>query len=146
DAATGRLVYDSGSAFERFFANYFPDGFNATNDENGADARSDDKGPEPEGVALGTINGRTYAFIGLERVGGIMVYDVTQPQSPDFVQYVTNRDFGADDAALQAATAGDLGPEGVAFVSAADSPTGAPLVLVGNEITGSTTVYSITVQ
>lgn len=142
-AATGRLVYDSGSDFERFFARYYPDGFNATNDANGPDNRSDDKGPEPEGLALGQIGTRTYAFIGLERVGGVMVYDVTQPYAPFFVQYINDRDFSASEADLLAGRAGALGPEGLEFVSAEASPTGRPFLLVSHEITGSTVFYDI---
>ena len=45
---------------------------------------------------IGTIGKRTYAFIGLERMGGIMVYDVTNPIAPVFVDYVNNRDFTVD--------------------------------------------------
>lgn len=143
-SADGSLVYDSGSDFERITAEAFPDYFNANNDENGTDtfdARSDDKGPEPEGLDIGVIGGETYAFIGLERIGGIMVYNVSDPEAPVFVQYLNNRDFEAD---AESTEAGDLGPEGVLFISADDSPTGQPLLVVGNEVSGSTTVYSIT--
>lgn len=143
DAATGAIVFDSGDDFEQITAMTNPDDFNATNDENGSfDDRSDNKGPEPEGLTLGVIDGRTYAFIGLERIGGVMVYDITDPAAPTFVTYANNRDFAGDPAA---GTAGDLGPEGLIFISAENSPTGAPLVVVANEISGSTTVYEISV-
>jgi hypothetical protein len=39
--------------------------------------------------------------------------------------------------------AGELGPEGLAFVPARDSPNGVPLVIVGNEISGSTRIYEV---
>lgn len=145
NGATGALVFDSGNDFEVLTAVRFGVDFNASNDGNGGDNRSDDKGPEPEGVALGQLGGRTYAFIGLERIGGIMVYDVTHPESPFFVQYVNNRDFSATDSQLQTANFGDLGPEGLTFVSASDSPNGVPLLIVGSEITGTTTIYEIVV-
>jgi hypothetical protein len=146
DAATGRPVFDSGSDFERITAlRYGEIGFNANNDENGFDARSDDKGPEPEGVAIGEIEGRTYAFIGLERVGGIMVYDITHPESPFFTQYVNDRDFLASQEDLEAGRAGPLGPEGLEFIPAEDSPNGQPLLVVGNEITGDVVIYGFTV-
>ncbi|KAA1175660.1 alkaline phosphatase [Marinobacter salinexigens] len=141
----GQQVFDSGSEFERITARLLPDNFNATNDENNFDNRSDDKGPEPEAVTVGKINGQTFAFIGLERVGGIMVYDVTNPQSPEFVQYLNNRDFSVSQADLEAGMAGDLGPEGVAFISADNSPNGQPMLAVGNEISGTTTLYGIDV-
>lgn len=140
----GTLVFDSGSEFERILAQRDPANFNSTNDENDSfDNRSDDKGPEPEGLALGTIKGQTYAFIGLERMGGIMVYNITNPESPRFVQYLNNRDFSVAD--VSTGMAGDLGPEGFAFISAKDSPTGAPMLAVGNEISGTTTLYHIDV-
>src|SRR5678815_1805137 len=84
----GTLVSDSGDELERITAAAYPQNFNATNTGNTFDNRSDDKGPEPEGIALGTIDGRPYAFITLERIGGVMVYDVSDPAAPVFVQYL----------------------------------------------------------
>jgi 2',3'-cyclic-nucleotide 2'-phosphodiesterase/3'-nucleotidase/5'-nucleotidase len=137
----GKLVYDSGSAFERITAAQLPDAFNSGNEENGSfDSRSDDKGPEPEGVVLGKVGGRTYAFIGLERIGGFMVYDVSNPYSPKFVQYVNGRDFSGD---AQTGGAIDLAPEGVLFIGERDSPTGKALLVAAHEISGSTTIYEI---
>ncbi len=142
-SAGGKLIYDSGDDFERITAQIDPDNFNSNNDDNDSfDARSDDKGPEPEGVVVGKIRNRTYAFIGLERVGGIMVYDITNPFSPSFETYIQNRDFSADETSPEA---GDLGPEGLAFIPAGDSPTGGPLLVVGNEVSGTTTVYAVNV-
>ena len=138
---TGQQIFDSGSDFERITANALgEDGFNASNDDNKSDARSDDKGPEPEALTLGQINDHTYAFIGLERVGGIMVYDITNPQESHFIQYLTSRNFKADPTSSDA---GDLGPEGMAFVSKEDSPNGKALLIVGNEVSGTTSVYTI---
>ena len=140
-------VFDTGSQMEEATADRFPDDFNSTNDENGSfDSRSDDKGPEPEGIALGTVDGRTYAFVGLERVGGVMVYDITDPANTTFVQYINNRDFSFDnDPAVLTQT--DLGAEGLYFIPAADSPDadGRTLLLVGNEVSGTTTVFAIDV-
>ncbi len=136
----GQLVSDSGDDFEQITAERYPEYFNASHTNNTFDNRSDDKGPEPEGVVTGKINGRTYAFVGLERIGGVMVYDVTDPSSPTFVQYINNRDFTA---ATDTAAAKDLGPEGLAFISAQDSPNGKPLLVLANEISGSTTFYEI---
>ncbi|MCB1195546.1 choice-of-anchor I family protein, partial [bacterium] len=126
----GRLVYDSGSEFEEITASFFPANFNSNNEENNSfDNRSDDKGPEPENVVLGVINGHTYAFIGLERMGGIMIYDVTNPFTPHFSDYVTNRNF---DGNPEEGTAGGLAPEGILFIPANQSPTGVPLLVVSN--------------
>ncbi|MDW8171650.1 MAG: choice-of-anchor I family protein [Anaerolineae bacterium] len=143
-STSGELIWDSGDAFERITAEVYPDDFNSTNDENGSfDDRSDNKGPEPEDIKVGAIDGKLYAFIGLERIGGVMVYDVTDPTAPRFVGYSNNRDFSGD---AEAGTAGDLGPEGVLFISAADSPNGQPLLVVTNEISGSTSVFQVVVK
>lgn len=136
----GNQVFDSGNDFERITHDYNSSHFNASNDENDVDGRSDDKGPEPEGLTLGNFGDKVYAFIGLERVGGVMVYDVTDPFAPKFLDYVNNRNFGQ---AANTAAAGDLGPEGLVFVPAVDSPTGGPLLIVSNEVSGTTTVYRI---
>nr|WP_154924261.1 choice-of-anchor I family protein [Microbacterium testaceum] len=136
----GTLVFDSGDQFEQKLKEVAPQLFNVSNDNNVVDDRSDDKGPEPENVALGVVDGRTYAFIGLERAGGVMVYDVTDPKSPSYVTYVNNRDATAD---VETAAAGDLGPEGITFVSALRSPTGVPLLITGNEVSGTTTVFEV---
>jgi hypothetical protein len=138
---SGALVFDSGSDFEDITAERIPAGFNSTNDKNGSfDSRSDDKGPEPEGIEIGVVDGRTYAFIGLERVGGVMIYDITDPANATFADYVNTRDFSGN---AKAGTAGDLAPEGLTFVPAADSPTGEPLLAVAYELSGTTSLYTI---
>jgi hypothetical protein len=139
--ASGQQVFDSGDQFEQITAQALPLSFNSNNDANNSfDTRSDNKGPEPEGLAVGEMFGRTYAFIGLERIGGVMVYEITNPFNPRFVQYVNPRDFSGDAAA---GTAGDLGPEGVLFIPANDSPSHRPLLVVTNEVSGTTTIYQI---
>lgn len=144
-SADGTQVFDSGSEFERITANLIPDNFNGNNDENSFDNRSDDKGPEPEAITTGQIGDQTFAFIGLERAGGIMVYNVTDPRKPEFVQYLNNRNFSVSQADLENGMAGDLGPEGMAFIPAEDSPNGKPVLVVGNEVSGTTTLYGIEV-
>ena len=137
----GKLVYDSGNDFEKITSKELPNDFNSTNDENDSfDNRSDDKGPEPEGLDLGKIFGRTYAFIGLERVGGIMIYDITNPLNPRFVHYSNNRDFQGD---AEAGTAGDLGPEGILFIPRWKSPINHPMLVVTNEVSGTTSIFKI---
>ena len=149
----GKRVFDSGDQFEQITAELLPEHFNASHTDNKLDSRSDDKGPEPEGVTVGKINGRTYAFIGFERLGGVMVYDITDPEHPAYQAYINNRDFSvnmeelADDGedAVQDGLrrVGDLGAEGLVFVPATDSPNGHNLLLVGNEVSGTTTVFQV---
>ncbi|WP_212387851.1 choice-of-anchor I family protein [Acinetobacter junii] len=138
----GQLVWDSGSEFEKKVAELFPTYFNTDHEAVSLDDRSDNKGPEPEGIILGTIGAKTFAFIGLERMSGVMVYDITTPMQPKFVEYFTTRNFVETDSAKQ----GDLGPEGLIFIAAKDSPNGKPLLVVGNEVSGSTAIYQVNVQ
>lgn len=134
--ATGALVWDSGDQLEQRTTSLPMVNFNASSTGNTLDDRSDNKGPEPEGVVLGRFGTKTFAFIGLERIGGVMVFDVTSPTSPTYVTYANSRTGGT----------GDLGPEGLAFVRASDSPNGKPLLIVGNEISGTTVIYQINLQ
>ena len=139
--ANGAIVWDSGDQLEQLTSAAYPTNFNSNNSANGSfDTRSDDKGPEPEAITVADVYGSTYAFIGLERIGGIMVYDVSVPSAPVFIQYLNNRDFNGDAAA---GTALDLGPEDIKFVSAADSPDGMPFLIVGNEISGTVSLFRI---
>ncbi|NET35960.1 MAG: hypothetical protein F6K19_28690 [Cyanothece sp. SIO1E1] len=137
----GNLVFDSGDFFEQLTADLFPENFNADNDENDFDSRSDDAGPEPEGVAVGVIGDDPFAFIGLERIGGVAAFNVSDPSNPEFVDFINNRDFSGDP---EAGTALDLGPEGLVFIAAEDSPNSQPLLAVGNEVSGTTTLFEIT--
>ena len=139
----GALVWDSGDDFEQRLASLHAEFFNASNDENAFDDRSDDKGPEPEGLVLAEVGDKVYAFIGLERTGGIMLYDITDPSAPVYLDYINNRDFNASQADLEAGLGGDLGPEGIAFIDATDSPNGKPLLVVTNEISGTVSIYEV---
>jgi hypothetical protein len=135
---SGSLVFDSGDAFERITAERAPTLFNT---DNVPDAvfknRSDNRGPEPEALTLGRVGGRDYAFIGLERTGGIMIYDITVPAQSTFVHYWTNRDPDPH------AETGDLGPECLLFIPSEKSPTGEPLLVSANEISGTLTLHRL---
>ena len=137
DATTGALVYDSGEDFERMVYNNVSD--DATNKlgllkVDGLLGRLDNKGPEPESVVTGLVGNQTYAFIGLERASGIMMYNITDPTKPKFVQYFRNTSTMTD---------GDIAPEGMKFIPANKSPSGVPLLVVGYEATGSLAVFQI---
>jgi hypothetical protein len=127
--AAGSIVHDSGDALEQITATRTPTLFNSEGTAGGFDTRSDNKGPEPEAVVLGQIGGRTYAFIGLERVGDVMVYDVSRPDRPEFIQLIN--------------TPQDRGVEGMVFVAAKDSPTGKPLLVTAAEVSNTVTVFEI---
>ena len=138
----GELIFDSGDFIERKLAELLPNDFNSNNDENGSfKSRSDDKGPEPEAIEIAKLGDKIFAMVGLERVGGVMVFDITNPSAPAYVSYVNNRDFNVADATTP--EAGDLGPEDIKYIPLADSPADVPLVLVANEVSGTVTIYAV---
>ena len=154
--AAGNLVWDSGNDFAQFMATNYSDFFQGQLDVDdiqgdagdetfwATENRSDDKAGEPEALTIGTLGDRIYAFVGLERFNGFFIYDVTDPTKPfqvTFVDTITDRsqivdgeDFGAF---------GDVSPEGMTFVTAADSPNGKPLLMVAFELSGTTAIYEI---
>ena len=131
NADTMELVYESGNDFEEKTAEYLPGWFNCSNDDIEIDSRSAKKGPEAESVTVGQIGDRIYAFIALERIGGVMVYDVTEPAAASYVNYINTRDFSAD-------IAGDDSPEGLCFISL----DGTPMLLAACEVSGTVAAYS----
>jgi hypothetical protein len=138
--ASGARVFDSGDALERITAAALPARFNASNTSNSFDNRSDDKGPEPEGLTVAKLFGRTFVFLTLERIGGIVVYEIIDPSAPTFVQYINVRNFSV---AVTSPSAGDLGPEGVFVIDGESSPNGRPLLVVANEVSGTVRIFAI---
>lgn len=130
-------IFDSGSDFERITNEKLPEYFNCSNDTIEIEDRSGKKGPEPESVTIGTVGSKTYAFIALERIGGVMVYDITAPENTEFVNYINSREFNNN---IQ----GDVSPEGLCFIPAAESSTGKPLLLAACEVSGTLAVYELT--
>lgn len=135
NADTQSLVYDSKDDFEMYTAQHYPTIFNADHESNTAKNRSRAKGPEPEGVTVATIGGQTFAFIALERIGGVMVYNVTDPNNVTFSDYKNNRSTSA--------YSGDFGAEGIIYIDKADSPTNKSYVIIANEISGTLTIYEV---
>lgn len=129
-------VFSSGNDFERLTADYVPDNFNCSNDDKTIDDRSGKKGPEAESVITGVVDGRTYAFVTLERTSGVMVYDITDPAHATYVNYINSRDFSED-------VKDDVSVEGMSFVPAADSATGQALLLAACEVSGTMAVYEL---
>lgn len=140
-SSDGVQVFDSGADFADLTSWFNSDLFNASNDDPEADNRSDDKGPEPEGIIVGTIEGKSYAFVTLERVGGIMVYDISGPAQAFFSGYFNTRLPASDEN--NSTIEDDLGPEGLVFIGASASPNNEPLLVVTNEVSGSTVVFQI---
>lgn len=156
------LVFDSGDDFGKISASVLGDNFNSTHSENKGDNRSDDKGGEPEAIAVGKIGDNTYGFIASERSGDLFIYDITNPFNVSFSAFYNNRDFninyeldddfdnpcdeseGMDCSMIE--HAGDLGPESIKFISSENSPNGSPLLIIGNEVSGSVTVYQVIVE
>ena len=134
DGETGHLMWDSGDAFEQMMAQMAPDYFN-WNSKKGKvkmDARSEDKGCEPENVTTGVVGDKRYAFVGLERSSVVAVLDIAGVENgntPKIVDYYLNPK--------------DRGPEGILFIPAEKSPNGEPLLIVGFEYSKTLAVYSV---
>ncbi|WP_372938169.1 T9SS type A sorting domain-containing protein, partial [Seonamhaeicola sp.] len=126
----GNIVFDSADQFGQTIAVEEPTLFNQ--DEEEFDGRSDDKGGEPEAIALGTIDGKTYAFIGLERQSSILMYDITNPKDVEFITYYKHN-----------STIGDVAPEIIKFIPASQSPNSKNLLLVGYEVSGSLAIIQV---
>lgn len=135
--ANGTIVFDSGDDFEQIIAQQrVPNAFNNDSfpsddpdvvDEN----RSDNKGPEPEAIEVGVIDGEIYAFIGLERDSGIMVYNISDPANSEFVLYIDSH------------VNGDVSPEIIDFIAAEDSLSGHAQIAVSYEVSGTTTLIDL---
>ena len=123
----GELVFDSGDFLAREIADEFPDMFKGTDPSGEYD--SSDSGAEPDSVVIAEIHGRTYAFIGLEGVGGVMVFDITEAWDPEFVQFVWS---GVD-----------ITPEDLLVIGADDSPIDDPLLVVTHADSNLILVYQI---
>jgi hypothetical protein len=140
NAQTGALVFDSKDLIEQITANHptLSGLFNASNTSGTAVSknRSDDKGPEPEGVATAVINGNHYLFVSLERVGGVMLFNVDVPSAPVYVGYYNNRSVGANSGP-------DRGAEGIIIIKKEDSPTGHDIVILANEISSTLSIFDI---
>ncbi|QCR21990.1 choice-of-anchor I family protein [Pontibacter sp. SGAir0037] len=137
NAETKELVYDSGDDFELYTSTEpsIASLFNSDHEGNGFKSRSRAKGPEPENVTVATIDGAVYAFVALERVGGVMVYNISDPANVKFVDYLNTRNT--------ATYAGDHGPEGIIYIMAQNSPDGKPYIAVANEISGTVSVFEV---
>ena len=120
--SNGELVFDTGDDLTMITQNYneYLNPYTAS--------RNDDKGSEPEGITSGSYGDRTYAFLGLERAGGVAIYDITNPTDANFDQYLTFADH--------------VSPEGVTFVPGSQSPTNQPLLLIANEVSGTIAIAS----
>lgn len=125
--ADGKQVFESGTWLDEIvlkdpqLAAFYDDG------------RSDNKGLEPESVEIGRIDGRTVGFVALERTttGVTLAFDLTDPTDPTYLGALF--------------FAGDVSPEGLEFVGAADSFNGLPLLLIAHEVSGTTTAYALQV-
>jgi len=119
----GNLVWDSGDFIEQLLIDQFPGLW--------AVGREDNKGPEPEGVALLNIVDHWIAFVGLERSSAILAFDITDPNSPFYIDLIAN--------------AGDISPEGMLTVTSEDSLDGESYLLVANEVSGTTSLYRVSI-
>lgn len=131
-------VFDSGKDFEELSNKYIPEYFNCSNDDNEYDSRSPKKGPEPESVTVGTIGNDRYAFIALERIGGIMAYRIdVEGETASFVNYINTRDFSEDPGEAEPYLNSDVAPEGLCFIPESG------ILLAAFEVSGTVSAYSV---
>lgn len=120
----GALIYDSGNAFAKRVLKDFPKAWD--------DGRCDDKGGEPEALTIGYIDGRPIAFVGLERYSVVLAYDLSNPYCPRYLGGLNNES--------------DVSPEGLQFVPKEQSGASQNQLLVVNEVSATSSMYSITVN
>lgn len=135
DGVSGKLIWDSGDQLERVIAKVAPDYFNWNSKKKKVkmDSRSENMGCEPENVTYGVVNGKRYAFVGLERTSGIAVFDISDVEKGREPKLV---DFYFDP--------NDRGPEGILFISAEKSPLkGTALLVVGYEYSKTISIYKV---
>ena len=139
-------IYDSGNLIEKkvleYNGLYFNADWNTTaGTANLLDTRSDNKGPEPEGIAYGKAFGKHFIVVGLERDSGIMLFEVSTPSAPQFVQYISTVDWTS--STFRVGGAGDISPEGILFIEAKNSPSKKPLVVVSYEVSGTVAIFEL---
>jgi hypothetical protein len=139
NGSTGAQVYDSGDQLERITSTHpvYAPLFNMSNGLGTGTAknRSDDKGPEPEGTAVGVINGDPFAFVALERTGGVIMFNVNTPTAPTYTGYYNHRTV----------TGGpDRGAEGLIYIPDSLSPNGNAIIIAANEVSSTLSIFQIT--
>lgn len=143
-------MYDSGYDIEKKVSQseYVKNDYNKFNldnndEENSAEKESDNSGPSPEGIDVGKVGDKIFAFVGLEKIGGVIIYDITDVNNVKYINYVNTRSLNASKEDMLNNNAGDLGPEGIKFISKEKSPIDKALLLVANEISGTVNIFEV---
>ena len=118
DATTGAQVFDSKNELDK----------KATELKIYDDGRSDDKGVEPESIAIGRVGSKTIAVVGMERADAFAIYDITTPTAPVFIKMYKTGDA----------------PEGIIFIPASKSPINQSLIVISSENDGLVKIYKST--
>lgn len=120
DATSGKLLGDTGSQLDdrAAQAGVYPD------------ARSPNKGSEPEGVISFDAFGKRLAVATLERADALALIDLDQPAKPEVLQVI---------GAGEGAGSGNLAPEGLAYVER----DGRYFLVTGLEKSGNVALFEL---
>lgn len=120
DAATGEVLGDTGSQLDEAAAaaGVYPDG------------RSDNKGSEPEGLAVFAAGDGIWAVVGLERAEAVALIDLADPRVPRVRAVQSLRREGEG---------GRLAPEDLAYIH----QDGAHYVATANEKSGTVSIVAV---
>jgi alkaline phosphatase len=147
-------VYTSGDAVEHYHMTHFAEIYNSEMNEDdfseilraGHDSRSDNKGSEPEGLAVATLSsGKRVVFVGSERTSVIGVFDISDPASPIFQSAIASGDSSVSfqDGFMAGGLRANMDPEDMHFIPAAESPLATDTLLVVGALNGVINLYTI---
>jgi hypothetical protein len=140
-----KRIFDSGDLLETLQVSAFgQENINGQWDEVTGEYlpqnRSDDKGPEAEGVTVGMVGTSRVAVIAMERMSALLFVDITNPEVPVIIsweQMMPVEDVDPSQGGLK------WSPEGMLFIDAADSPNGEALVISSYEMSGTLAIHQL---
>ena len=146
------LIYDSGSLIEETLAELMPEYANSVKSTyDSGDSASVSRGPEPSGIAFGTLKEQEILIVSLEGMGGSMIFDLIDWDIPPSISasyqaYANNRDF--QNPGMNQCVFNHLGAKDVLFLHSTITDNtsvneGYESILVSNDVTGSLSLFRL---